>query len=155
MSKLQSLKRLWNYAFNNKVVKQAGNFLKDNKVINYASKTKAGKATKKLIWDANVAAFGFFKGAKDANRYVNTLQRFSNRKLSIFERAKYGTKFFIKGREMHSIYKDPAKAGAVIGRFVPLPMVGTTQIGYLLGLGAKKGINFAHYLAKRTQNVLI
>lgn len=153
MSKLQSLKRLWNYAFNNNVVKQAGKFLKDNKVINYASKTKAGKATKELIWDANVAAFGFFKGAKDANRYVNMLQRFSNRKLSIFERAKYGTKFFIKGREMHSIYRDPAKAGAVIGRFAP--MVGTTQIGYLLGLGAKKGYNFAQYLAKRTQNVLI
>ena len=153
MSKLQSLKRLWNYAFNNNVVKQAGNFLKDNKVINYASKTKAGKATKELIWDANVAAFGFFKGAKDANRYVNMLQRFSNRKLSIFERAKYGTKFFIKGREMHSIYKDPAKAGAIIGRFVP--MVGTTQAGYLLGKGLNKGAKVARDFVKRTQNVLI
>lgn len=153
MFKLQSLKRLWNYAFNNKVVKQAGNFLKDNKVINYAYNTKAGKATKELIWDANIAAFGFFKGAKDANRYVNMLQRFSNKKLSIFERAKYGTKFFIKGREMHSIYKDPAKAGAVIGRFVP--MVGTTQAGYLLGKGLHKGAKVARDFVKRTQNILI
>lgn len=148
MSKLQSLKRLWNYAFNNNVVKQAGNFLKDNKVTSYIGKTKAGKATKELIWDANVAAFGFVKGMSDANRHVKMLQTFSSKKkLSIFQKTYYGAKFFIKGRELQSIYRDPAKAGAVIGRFVP--MVGTTQIGYLLGKGLNKGVKATRDFIKR------
>ena len=133
----KQLRTIYNYAFNNRVI----NYVKNNKVVNYIGSSKAGRVTKELVWDANVAAFGFVKGAQDASRHVRMLQMFSNKKLSLCEKVKYGTRFFIKGREMNSIYKDPAKVGAIIGRFVP--MVGTTQAGYLLGKGLDKGAKAA------------
>lgn len=143
MASFQSLKKLYNYAFNNRVI----NYVKNNKVVDYIGSSKAGQATKELVWDANVAAFGFFLGAKDSARYVRMLQKFSNKKLNIFEKAKYATKFFIKGREMNSIYRDPAKVGAVIGRF--MPMIGTTQAGYILGKCLDKGAKITRDIVKR------